>query len=241
MTEKSMNQPMWNRSSIASDNDRKFVDAKILDEIARKELANKYRTVKRLVSETVDGTTLEVDDLVRKIAIPRQRSHSIAVAAGIMQMLILRDFKEIPWNEKRRNLVKFLFSETMLSKYSPFSVINHQNRSTPPLEQLKSSSRTPTSTESAISQPLALPSPSEPSRSSATATLYRYHHIQFSELVLPRKTNRKRAPEKLQKWRTPKGSERFWRQILFYVGFHRISLQGLLEVAEKNSQRKKTR
>ena len=32
MTEKSMDQQMWNCCSIASDNDRKFVDAKILDE-----------------------------------------------------------------------------------------------------------------------------------------------------------------------------------------------------------------
>ena len=107
-----MDQQLWNRFSIASDDDRNFVDVKILDEIAGKELAKKYRTVKRLVSELVDGTTMEVDDLVRKVAIPRQRSHSIAVAAGIMQMFILPGFKEIPWNEKRRNLVKFLFSET---------------------------------------------------------------------------------------------------------------------------------
>ena len=63
-------------------------------------MANKYRTAKRLISEMVDGTTIEVGDLVRKIAIPRQRSHSIAVAAGIMQMLILRGFKEIPWKKK---------------------------------------------------------------------------------------------------------------------------------------------
>ena len=137
MTEKSMDQQLWNRYSIALENNRKFVDAKILDELAGKDLANKYRTMKRLLSELVDGTKLEVDDLVRKIAIPRQCSHSIAEAAG----KTLRGFKEIPWNEKRRNLVKFLFSETMLTDYSPFSVKNHQNRSTPPLEQLGNSSR----------------------------------------------------------------------------------------------------
>ena len=75
MTEKSMDQQLWNRYSIATVYDRKFVDGKILDEITgnEKELANKYQTVKRLVSEMVDGTTLEVDDLVRKIAKPRQR------------------------------------------------------------------------------------------------------------------------------------------------------------------------
>ena len=122
-------------------------------------------------------------------------------------------------------------------KYSLFSVINHQNRSTPPLKQLGNSSRTKASTESAISQPLALPSPSEPSRNSATASLYRHHQIHFLKHVTPRKTNQKRALEKIQEWRTPKGSERFWRQVLFYVRCHRISLQGLMEVAEKDSQR----
>ena len=54
MTEKSMDQQLWNRYSIASDSDQKFVDAKSLNEIAGKELANKYRTVKRLVSEMID-------------------------------------------------------------------------------------------------------------------------------------------------------------------------------------------
>ena len=131
-----------------------------------------------------------------------------------------------------------LFSETMLPEYSLFSVINRQKRLTPPLEQLGNSSRTPTSTESAISQPLALPSPSEPSRISATASLFRQRHIQFLKHVIPRKTTRKRALEKIQEWRTPKGSERFWCQILFYGRCHRISLQGLIEEARKDSQRK---
>ena len=176
--------------------------------------------------------------LYEKIAKPRQRSHSMGVAAKIMQILILRGFKEIPWNGKRRNLVKFLFSGTMLPEYSPFSVINHQNRLTLPVEQLGTSSRTPTSAESATSQPLALPSPSEPSRTSATASFYRHHHSQFLKHVIPRKTTRRRALEKLQQWRTPEGSERFWRQVLFCVRCHRLSLQGLMQVAEKDSREK---
>ena len=67
-----MNQQLWNRYSIASDNARNFVYAKTLDEKAGKELANKNRTVKRLVSKMVDGTTLEVDDLVQKITTAMQ-------------------------------------------------------------------------------------------------------------------------------------------------------------------------
>ena len=129
MIEKSIEQQLWNRYSIASDNDRKFVYEKTLDKIAGKKLANKYRTAQRLVLELVGGTTFEVDDLVRKIVKPRQRSQSIAVAAGITQVFILRGFKKILWNEKRSNLVRFLFSGTMPPEYSPFSVINYQNRS----------------------------------------------------------------------------------------------------------------
>ena len=46
------------------DNDRKIVEAKILDKIVGKKLANNYRTVQRLLSEMFDGTTLEVEVLV---------------------------------------------------------------------------------------------------------------------------------------------------------------------------------
>ena len=111
MFKKSMEKQSWNCSSIASEYDQKFVDAKILEKIEGKELANNYRTVQRLVSEIVNETTLEVDDLVRRKAVPRQRSHSIAVAAMVKQMLILRGFKEKPWNEKRVAWSSFSFRQ----------------------------------------------------------------------------------------------------------------------------------
>ena len=41
----------------------------------------------------------------------------------------------------------------------------------------------------------------------------------------------------LQQWRISKRSRRFSRQDLFYFRCHRISLQGLMEVAEKDTQR----
>ena len=48
----------------------KFVNSKTLDKTVGKELANKNRTVQRLVSKMVDGTTLEID-LIRNLATPR--------------------------------------------------------------------------------------------------------------------------------------------------------------------------
>ena len=134
-------------------------------------------------------------------------------------------------------MVKFLFSDTMLPDYSLFSVINHQNRSPLPLEQLETSSKTPISTESATSQPLPLPSPPEPSRSSATASLYRQHHIQLSKHVISCKSTGKRGLNKLHEWRTSKELDTCSRQVLFYVRCHRVSLQGQMEVAKKGSHR----
>ena len=55
--------------------------------------------------------------------------------------------------------------------------------------------------------------------------------------MIARKSTRKRELGKLQEWRIPEGSEKFWRQDLFYVRCHSFSLQGLLEVAGKDSQR----
>ena len=80
MTEKSMEQQLWNRYSIASDNDRKFVDAKILDEIAEKGLANKYRTVQRPVSDT-NRSRLEITGFKSFIPSPR---HIRRATAGIV-------------------------------------------------------------------------------------------------------------------------------------------------------------
>ena len=122
MTRKNFGATTKNRYLKASDNDRSFVDAKTLDEIAGKELANKYRIVQTLVLKMVDGTTLEVEYLLQKIAIPRQRSLSNAVAVGIMQVLNLRGFKKIPRNEKSRNLVKFLFLRTTVPEYALLSI-----------------------------------------------------------------------------------------------------------------------
>ena len=63
-TNDSMEQLLWNCYSIAVDNDRKNVEAKILDKILGQKLANNYQTVQRLLSEMFDETTLEVEDLV---------------------------------------------------------------------------------------------------------------------------------------------------------------------------------
>ena len=122
-------------------------------------------------------------------------------------MLFLRGFKKKPWNEKNEESDQVSLFETILHEYSPFSVINHQNRSTLPLKQLVTSSRTPIALKSATSQPLALPAPLEPSGNSATGT------ASFStfEACDSSQDYSKESTGDIQQWRTPKGSERFWR------------------------------
>ena len=64
--------------------------------------------------------------------------------------------------------------------------------------------------------------------------------MQFSKHVISRETTRKIALATLQQWRTRKVSERFWRQVRFYVRYHRVSFQRLMEVPERDSQRLKS-
>ena len=72
---------------------------------------NKYRTVQRLVSEMVDGTTLEVDDLVRKKSNTKatqsfdcssRRNHADANSTGLKGNTV---------EKKRRNRSSFSFQK----------------------------------------------------------------------------------------------------------------------------------
>ena len=57
--------------------------------------------------------------------------------------------------------------------------------------------------------------------------------------MIPGKSTRKTVLATQQQWRTPRGSKRVWRQFLFYVRCHSFGLQRLMEVAERDSQKKK--
>ena len=115
---------LWNRHLISRDNSRQFVDCKLLDEVAGKELLNKFRTMELIVSEMVAGTDLQPQELLRKIAMRRQRTRSVCVAARIMQLILLRGFKDIPWNEARRGLVEQFFSADIIPDIDPYKARN---------------------------------------------------------------------------------------------------------------------
>ena len=88
---------------------KKFIDSKILDFISGETLQNRQRKLTSIVAEMVVGTTLKTDDLIQKLPMRGQAQGSIVVASKIMRLLILRGYKELPWNEKRREFVAKYF------------------------------------------------------------------------------------------------------------------------------------
>jgi len=98
---------IWNRHLLPAEQNRQFVDCRLLDEICGKPLLNKLRKLEVLVSEMVSGTDIQPNELVRKISYENKdyknkRGERICVAARTMQLICLRGFKEMPWNAMRR-------------------------------------------------------------------------------------------------------------------------------------------
>ena len=94
----------WNLYLITVENNRQFVDCKLLEEFTGKELRNKFNRMVNIVKDIIVGSSVKPEDLVRRIPKRSQSKDSvcIAVAAGVMQLILLHGFKELPWTEPRR-------------------------------------------------------------------------------------------------------------------------------------------
>ena len=114
---------LWNRYVTTVENNRQFVDSALLDHICGTTLRNKSRTLEVIITEMVQGIEpqIELATLLRKIHIRNQSKPSITVAARIMQLIILRGFKDMPWNEIRRSLVEEFFSPDIIPDVDPFT------------------------------------------------------------------------------------------------------------------------
>ena len=114
---------LWNRYVTTAENNRQFVDALLLDEICGTTLRNKTRLLEVNITEMMQGIEpkIEMTTLIRKIHKRNQRVPSLCVAARIMQLIILRGFKDMPWNETRRNLVEEFFSQHLIPDVDPFT------------------------------------------------------------------------------------------------------------------------
>ena len=105
--------------NISLDDGKEFIESKLLDFISGNTLQNRQRKLTSIVAEMVVETTLKTDDLIRKLPIKGQPQGSVFVTLKIMKLLILRGYKDLPWNEKRRKIVAKYFNTI----FFPMSVL----------------------------------------------------------------------------------------------------------------------
>lgn len=202
---------LWNQHIIYVEENRQFVDCKLLDEISGKEIPNKFRRMENTISEMVAGTDVQPMDLIRKIAKHKQRSHSVCVAARTMQLIILRGFKEMPWNEIRRSIVKLFFPPNVMPDVDPYKAI-----------------------VCPLSDAVIAPQPpsAQPRHNQTGAPLL--------SAVLPRHRE-SRAKRCVQSWtsNTRGGSLSFWRHVFWFVRKRGICMKGLVEFLVQSASLRK--
>lgn len=89
---------LWDSYLVDVDN-RQFVDCKLFDDIAGKDIRNKSRRFQTIINEMLAGLDINAADVIHVEQVGKKR---VTIAVKIAQLLCLRGFKEIPWNEARR-------------------------------------------------------------------------------------------------------------------------------------------
>ena len=198
---------LWNRHLIMVEDDRQFVDCKLLEEILGKEIENKFRYFEKLISEMVAGTGLVAKDLIRNIIMVRKRrSPSVCIAARTMQLILLHGFKNMPWNDVRRNLVEYFFPQDVLPYVDP-----HKAR--------KPMSETPDDNPTCQKHTTTI----QHSWSAGACLL---------KSILPKHQMRASS---IKAWKKPGGAVKFWRHVFWFARYRGIDIQGLLEFVKRNA------
>ena len=91
----------FEKFNLSLDDGKEFIDSKFLDFITGNTLQNRQRKLTSIVAEMVVGTTLNTNDPIQKVPIEGQLQGSVLVASKIMELLILRGYKDFPWNEEK--------------------------------------------------------------------------------------------------------------------------------------------
>jgi hypothetical protein len=208
---------LWQRHLTTVEENRGFVDCQILDEISGTVMLNKHRKITTIVTEIINGCPLLIDDIIRKFARRKQRSPSVTVAAKIMQHIILRGFKELPWNEMRTNLVICFFGEAFLPITDPFRAIistGIQHTVLQPHEQ-----------SSFVDNTQIVQQDSEVQRETRNVGCIIPRVIFPSSYIRPDRIKRY-----IKHWRTPKGAKLFWRQVMWFIRKKGINIKALFDV-----------
>lgn len=108
-----------------------YVNAKLLDEISGYTITEKFRKLKLVVGSIVEGSSIREEDVLRSITIPGSKTTATVVAVGIMHLIVVRGFKQLPWNQRRRMYVQYFFPDSphLVPDFDPYHTRTHTNPS----------------------------------------------------------------------------------------------------------------
>ena len=111
---------MWERNIIEAENGKFFANCRLFDDISGKKIPNKFRKFETLVGEMLTGTNLNSKEFIRRIAVKGQKTPPVFVAAKLAKLLVLRGFKDFPWNSARREFVSLFFNIDVIPYHNPY-------------------------------------------------------------------------------------------------------------------------
>ena len=209
-------EDLWKKYLIVVENNRELVDCKLLDVVSGKEIQSKYAFVEQVISEMVAGTELVAKDLIRKVSSKNQQKHAIYIPARTMQLILLRGFKKIPWNETRRRLVEHFFPQDVLPYIEP-----HKAR------RPMSETAAPDDADSITGEGSNAATGGNKIGLQSAGTI-------IGRIAVPiRTTNMQRY---ITAWQKPEGAVKFWRQVFWFTKHRHISIQGLITFIKQNAQ-----
>ena len=226
---------LWNKYKVTV-NDREWIHCKLLDVVIGKELPNKYRKLESMVQEIVAGTPFTVTDVFRKkLETTPGANVSLVMAARIMQLLLLRGLKEMPWNETRRSLVTMFFTSAVIPDAEPGPFRSgYLGNAAGPVPAPAPTAPAPPAPAPPAPAPTA-PAPTTPAPTTRAPTGWQVSQA-ILPAIIPRSRDRTESNfnRNVKRWKTKTGALQFWRQVFLFVKNNELNLEGMVLFLRKN-------
>lgn len=113
--------------TIELDN-RKFLNARLLDDLSGQPIDEKFRKLKPLVECILLGTSIRRDDVLKTISWLGRKT--VVLAFGVMNLVVIRGFNQLPWTDMRRKYISYVFpnSPELIPDYNTYqtSIVDEQ-------------------------------------------------------------------------------------------------------------------
>jgi hypothetical protein len=162
-----------------------------------------------------------------------------------MKLIIVRGFKELPWNQMRRDFVSYFFSADVIPDNDPFATRRPEQPNIPTAQQPNSLSDQQTNQTTAQNpcRPISVASTLQSQldqQTNQTTAQNPCRPISTLQSQLLRGMRPDRAKKEVVSWSTPTGAIKFWKRVLWYTRYRRIAgLNTLVTLAKKEAETRK--